>query len=225
MDRAGRTLISRLTMPLVLLVGHVSAALFLANLAMAPSQVTTPWLRGLLKAYFHLYQDGLQNQPLLRLILASLAGLVLLRAARGLPVQLPLELLGWLLCIRCLVQFVFLNLLLLAPLKAGGLLLLQLVAFLPVITVAFGWLYWRLDSGARREGRRHLRFVDPDDDAEPRSFEYFHASALTLLQFDPTVATAVSRLMKALFVLHGVMMMDLVALTLSRAIGLASSGS
>ena len=223
MDRAG-TLLSRITMPLVLLVGHVSAALFIANLAMAPSQVTTPWLRGLLKGYLLLYQDALVNQPLLRLVLALLAVLVVLRAARGLPVQVPVELLGWLLCIRCLAQFVFLNLLLLAPLKAGGLLLLQLVAFLPVITVAFGWLYWRLDSGARRLGRCHLRFQDPEDDAEPRSFAYFHASALTLLQFDPTVATAVSRLMKALFVLHGVMMMDLVGLTLSRAIGLASDG-
>jgi hypothetical protein len=223
MDRA-ETLLSRITMPLVLLVGHVSAALFIANLAMAPSQVTTPWLRGLLKGYLLLYQDALVNQPLLRLVLALLAVLVVLRAARGLPVQVPVELLGWLLCIRCLAQFVFLNLLLLAPLKAGGLLLLQLVAFLPVITVAFGWLYWRLDSGARRMGRCHLRFQDPADDAEPRSFEYFHASALTLLQFDPTVAKAVSPLMKALFVLHGVMMMDLVALTLSRAIGLASGG-
>ena len=223
MDRAG-TLLSRISMPLVLLVSHVSAALFIANLAMAPSQVTTPWLRGLLKGYFLLYQDALVHQPLLRLVLALLAVLVVLRAARGLPVQLPVELLGWLLCIRCLAQFVFLNLLLLAPLKAGGLLLLQLVVFLPVITVAFGWLYWRLDSGARRMGRRHLRFQDPADDAEPHSCEYFHASALTLLQFDPTVATAVSRLMKALFVLHGVMMMDLVALTLSRAIGLASGG-
>jgi hypothetical protein len=220
MDRAG-TLLSRITMPLVLLFGHVTAALFIANLAMAPSQVTTPWLRGLLKGYF---QVALVHHPLLRLVMLLLAGLVVLRAARGLPVQLPVELLGWLLCIRCLVQFVFLNLLLLAPLKAGGLLLLQLVAFLPVITVAFGWLYWRLDSGARRMGRCHLRFQDPADDAEPRSFAYFHASALTLLQFDPTVATAVSRLMKALFVLHGVMMMDLVALTLSRAIALASDG-
>jgi hypothetical protein len=47
---------------------------------------------------------------------------------------------------------------------------------------------------------------------------------MTLLQFEQSGASATSRLMKTLFVIHGVMMLDLVALTLSRAIGLASGG-
>lgn len=47
-------------------------------------------------------------------------------------------------------------------------------------------------------------------------------AGMTLLQFEPSGATATSRLMKSLFLMHGIVMLDLVALTLTRAIGLAS---
>jgi hypothetical protein len=113
-----------------------------------------------------------------------------------------------------------LNLLLLSRLKAGGLLLLELLLFIPVITINFGWLYWRLDSAARARGGAHIRFSEEAGTLDP--FDYFHISSMTLLQFEPSGATATSRLMKTLFVIHGAMMLDLVALTLSRAIGLAS---
>jgi hypothetical protein len=36
---------------------------------------------------------------------------------------------------------------------------------------------------------------------------------------------ATTRIMKSLFVLHGVVMLNLIALTLSRAIGLATGGT
>jgi hypothetical protein len=55
-------------------------------------------------------------------------------------------------------------------------------------------------------------------------FDYFQVAARALMQFEPSGATALTRTMKALFILHGVMMMDLVALTLSRAVSLASGG-
>ena len=211
--------------PLLLALGHLAAALFIVNLGDAPAQVASPWLRQALLTYHKLYVKGIVYHPYSRLAMVVLVVLVIIQALRGRPLRWATDLIGGLLCMRCVVQFAVLNLLLLAPLKAGGLLLAQLVSFLPVITVAFGWLYWRLDDGARQQGRSHLRFHDPNDEATPRFFEYLHASAITLLQFDPTVASPTSRLMKSLFVLHGVMMMDLVALTLSRAIGLASSGS
>jgi hypothetical protein len=55
-------------------------------------------------------------------------------------------------------------------------------------------------------------------------FEYLHLAVRSLFQIEPAGAIATSRLMKSLFVLHGVVMLDLIALTLSRAIGLASGG-
>jgi hypothetical protein len=99
---------------------------------------------------------------------------------------------------------------------------MQLILFLPVITLNFGWLYWRLDAGARLQGQRHIRFAEDDDSPSP--FDYYYIATRTLLQFEPSGATAASRVMKALFVIHGIMMLDLVALTLSRAISLASGG-
>lgn len=141
---------------------------------------------------------------------------------RNKPVQWAIDIFGGVLSLRCIAQFIMLNLLLLSRLKAGGLLLLELLLFIPVITLNFGWLYWRLDSSARSKGGTHIRFSEEAGSLDP--FDYFHASAMTLLQFEPSGATATSRLMKTLFVIHGAMMLDLVALTLSRAIGLASGG-
>ena len=120
------------------------------------------------------------------------------------------------LSLRHVASVVFL--LLLAQLRSGSMLLIQLVLFLPLVTINFGWIYWRLDSGSRRLGRRQISF----EEEPPQVFDYFHAAANALLQFEPSGAKPLNRRLKALFVLHGVVMMNLVALTLSRAIGLAS---
>lgn len=154
--------------------------------------------------------------------LALLVLVAQVRIVMGKRTRWVLDLLGGLLLLRCSFQFVILNLLLLSHLKTGGLLLLQLLLFIPVITVAFGWLYWRLDTAARAKGQAHIRFNEEMGSLDP--FDYYHVSAMTLLQFEPSGATPLSRLMKTLFVVHGIMMLDLVALTLSRAIGLASGG-
>ncbi|MEB3332294.1 MAG: hypothetical protein VKI83_07385 [Synechococcaceae cyanobacterium] len=220
--RHGFQLLCSRCMVLVLIVlGHLSAMLFVGNLSSGLHQIPEQSLR--LKALLvnQLYSSLMINLPYLRPLLAVLIVVLLIRSLQGRPIGPALDILGGLLCLRCAAQFLMLNMLLLAPLRAGGMLLAQLVLFLPVITIAFGWLYWRLDSGARRRGGCHLRF---EDEGRIGPFEYFHAAAMTLLQFEPTGATAASRLMKSLFVLHGVVMLDLVALTLSRAIGLASGG-
>ena len=99
---------------------------------------------------------------------------------------------------------------------------MQLILFIPVITIDFGWIYWRLDSAARHRGGSHIRFDEEMGTLDP--FDYYHVSAMTLLQFEPSGAKPTTRLMKTMFVIHGAMMLDLVALTLSRAIGLASGG-
>lgn len=47
---------------------------------------------------------------------------------------------------------------------------------------------------------------------------------MALHQFEPKGATPTTRLMKSLSMLHGIIMLDLVALALSRAIALSSGG-
>jgi len=201
----------------VLVAGHVFAGLFLRDLGVGLEQIDDPRVKGIAIAL----KEGSRvfitwGAPIVMIFVAFIQ----VQLARSKPIQWAIDIFGALLSLRCLIQFLMLNLLLLSRLKAGGLLLLELLLFIPVITINFGWLYWRLDSAARAKGGSHIRFSEEAGTLDP--FDYFHISSMTLLQFEPSGATATSRLMKTLFVIHGAMMLDLVALTLSRAIGLAS---
>ena len=189
------------------------------NLGAGLDAIADPFAAKVARGFYSIFSHTVIT--LAPVMMAFLAFLVY-RLWRGKPVQWGVDLLGVLLTLRCFVIFILLNLLLLSQLRAGALLLTQLILFLPVITLNFGWLYWRLDTGARVKGGKDIRFAEDDDTPSP--FDYFHIATRTLLQFEPSGASAVSKTMKTLFVIHGIMMLDLVALTLSRAISLASGG-
>jgi hypothetical protein len=214
-----RSLVST-SLPLwILFLGHIFASLFLRNLGTGLDAIEDPHLRPLSQLLYAVYLKASHwAVPLMLVFVTTLQ----IRIFLGKPVQLGIDFIGALLSLRCLFLFLILNLLLLSKLKAGGMLLMQLILFIPVITLNFGWLYWRLDAAARLKGGSHIRFSESAGTLDP--FDYFHIAAMTLLQFEPSGATATSRLMKALFVIHGAMMLDLVALALSRAISLASGG-
>ena len=203
----------------ILVAGNVFATIFMHNLGAGIGDIADPRATQIAHGFYSFFEFTMQN--LLPFLVAVLL-FVVYRVWRGKETQWGIDILGGLLTLRCFIVFVLLNLLLLSQLRAGGLLLMQLILFLPVITLNFGWLYWRLDAGARMKGRRHIRFAE--DDESPSPFDYFYVATRTLLQFEPSGATAASRPMKTLFVIHGMMMLDLVALTLSRGISLASAG-
>jgi hypothetical protein len=203
----------------VVVAGHIFAGIFMRNLGAGLDEISDPFAAKIARSFHWLF---VHTAVTIAPFLIGLVIFLIYRLWRGKPVQRGIDILGGLLTVRCLVLFVLLNLLLLSQLRAGGLLLMQLILFLPVITLNFGWLYWRLDTGARIKGGKDIRFAE-DDDA-PSPFDYFHIATRTLLQFEPSGASAVSKTMKTLFVIHGIMMLDLVALTLSRAIALASGG-
>ena len=200
--------------------GHVFASLFLRELSLGLGEIEDPRLKGTVRfisGFYYLTNHWAKPVVLLLMVFLQIRILI------GRPVQLGLDFLGGMLTLRSVFLFVTMNLLLMSRLEADGMLLLQLVLFIPVVTLNFGWLYWRLDSAARRAGRRHIRFENEEED--PVSiFDYFHASSMALHQFEPKGASPTTRLMKTLFMLHGVIMLDLVALTLSRAISLTSGG-
>lgn len=203
----------------ILIAGNLFATIFMHNLGAGIGDITDPAAARLARVFYSVFQFTMNYiTPFMAVFLLF----IIYRVWRGKDAQWGIDILGGLLTLRCFIIFVLLNLLLLSQLRAGGLLLMQLILFLPVITLDFGWLYWRLDAAARMKGQRHIRFAEDDDSPSP--FDYFYVATRTLLQFEPSGAAAASRPMKALFVLHGVMMLDLVALTLSRAISLASGG-
>jgi hypothetical protein len=203
----------------LVIAGHAFASIFMRNLGAGLDAIADPFAAKVARGFYSIFSHTVIT--LAPVMMAFLAFLVY-RLWRGKPVQWGVDLLGVLLTLRCFVIFILLNLLLLSQLRAGALLLTQLILFLPVITLNFGWLYWRLDTGARVKGGKDIRFAEDDDTPSP--FDYFHIATRTLLQFEPSGASAVSKTMKTLFVIHGIMMLDLVALTLSRAISLASGG-
>ena len=132
-----------------------------------------------------------------------------------------IDFLGLLCILRCLFDFYLLNILLLYPLKdiTGGLfLLLELIIFLPQVSLAFTWLYWRLDAYSRKKGKILLIF----DNEPPEIFDYFEISAKQILQFDPAIVKSRSIGMRLLLITHSIMMLDLLALVISRAVSLTS---
>ena len=204
---------------LILVAGHLFATVFMRNLGAGIDDIADPAAARVARGFYSAFQFTMLH---LAPVLAMFLLFIIYRVWRGKDAQWGIDILGGLLTLRCFIIFILLNLLLLSQLRAGGLLLMQLILFLPVITLDFGWLYWRLDTGARMKAERHVRFAEDDDSPSP--FDYFYIATRTLLQFEPSGATAASRTMKTLFVIHGIMMLDLVALTLSRAISLASGG-
>jgi len=185
----------------VLVAAHLFAGMFLRDLGAGLEQIDDVQVKSLaqtLRESAHLFITW--GVPPAVLFIAFIQ----IQLIRNKAIQWALDIFGGMLSLRCLAQFIMLNLLLLSRLKAGGLLLLELLLFIPVITLNFGWLYWRLDSSARSKGGTHIRFSEEAGSLDP--FDYFHVSAMTLLQFEPSGATATSRLMKTLFVIHGAMM-------------------
>ncbi len=140
----------RRSIPLwILLVGLVLAAFFLRNLGVGVDQIDDPQAMGmahLLVQVHHLIVPWVAIPAVLFIVFLQV------QLIRGKGVAWGIDLMGLLLAIRCLVIFLMLNLLLLSHLKPDGLLLLKLLLFIPVITLAFGWLYWRTDTGGRAEG-------------------------------------------------------------------------
>lgn len=201
----------------ILILGHFFAGMFLKDLVVGLDQIDDASVKEIASVLGRISKVFISGVAPVAILFVLFLQVQIIRSKN---VQRAIDVFGGFLCLRCLIQFIILNLLLLSRLKAGGLLLLELLLFIPVITIAFGWLYWRLDSAARARSSSHIRFSEEMGTLDP--FDYFHISAMTLLQFEPSGATATSRLMKTLFVIHGIMMLDLVALTLSRAIGLAS---
>ncbi len=165
--------------------------------------------------------------PLVVTVFAAGYLLVFLLPAMGKSNRLLLDVLGFFLIARTVIGFLMLNLLIINPLSDNMLLLRQFLCFMPALILAWGWLYWRLDQGARRHGRQLLLFPEdcPNDIREPLStFDYYYHSAMVAFIFELSEVEPLTKPMKVLFLLNAGMMLDLVGLVLTQAIGLAGTG-
>jgi hypothetical protein len=123
-----------------------------------------------------------------------------------------------------LMLFGILNLMIFLPPSDRVLLFSQLLLFLPCLLLVWGWIYWRVDTRSVLLGRgRIFASSTSQDDDIPPPYDYLLASFTSLLTTTLDNFNGKTRFARTLIFLHGVMMWDIMALTLSRAIALAAA--
>ena len=124
---------------------------------------------------------------------------------------------------RILLLFGILNLMIFLPPSDRVLLFSQLLLFLPCLLLVWGWIYWRFDTHSVSLGRGRIFTSSTSEDDIPPPYDYFIASFTSLLDAMLDNFNGKTRYARTLILIHGVMMWDIMALTLSRAIALASA--
>ena len=127
-----------------------------------------------------------------------------------------------LMVVRLLLLFSVLNLMIFLPPADPVLLFVQLLLFLPCLLCVWGWIYWRVDSYFVASGFGRIFSSSTSGDEIPPAFDYFIASFTSLLTQTLDNFNATTRFGRVLIFAHGLMVWDIMALTLSRAIALAA---
>ena len=125
--------------------------------------------------------------------------------------------------IRLLLLFGILNIMIFLPPSDRVLLFAQLLLFLPCLLLVWGWIYWRVDTHSVSLGRGRIFTSSTSEDDIPPPYDYFIASFTSLLTATLDNFNGKTRFARTLILLQGFMMWDIMALTLSRAIALASA--
>ena len=125
--------------------------------------------------------------------------------------------------LRLLMLCAILNLMIFLPPSDRVLLFSQLLLFLPCLLLVWGWIYWRFDTHSVSLGRGRIFTSSTSEDDIPPPYDYFIASFTSLLTTTLDNFNGKTRFARTLIFVHGVMMWDIMALTLSRAIALASA--
>ena len=137
--------------------------------------------------------------------------------------RLLIDAMVFLVVFRLLMLFAILNLMIFLPPSDRILLFSQLLLFLPCLLLVWGWIYWRVDTYSVSLGRGRIFTSSTSGDDIPPPYDYFIASFTSLLTTTLDNFNGTTRFARTLIFLHGVMMWDIMALTLSRAIALASA--
>ncbi|MEN9496727.1 MAG: hypothetical protein RLZZ137_1767 [Cyanobacteriota bacterium] len=116
--------------------------------------------------------------------------------------------LGCWFCLRLVVEFLIINVLIFEPtLVAPGVLLSQIVLYLPFFVVCWGWFFHRLDWVGRGQPGQILQLTDLSPTHELGRFDYFHSAINTLLnKSKPTIAGVSRRGRIAVLIFNGMVL-------------------
>lgn len=191
------------------------------NLFVLANDVATPysvlnfaiWLLAFLRQYFVPFLLPI-------LVLTAVACLCLPLPERRR--RLLTDVMYLLMVVRLLLLFSVLNVMIFLPPADPVLLFVQLLFFLPCLLCIWGWIYWRVDSYFVASGVGRIFSSSTSGEEIPPAFDYFIASFTSLLTQTLDNFNATTRFGRVLIFAHGLMVWDIMALTLSRAIALAA---
>lgn len=132
--------------------------------------------------------------------------------------------LGLWFCLRLVVEFLIINLLIFQPsLVEPGVLLCQIVLYLPFFVLSWGWFFHRLDWVGRSEAGKMLRLNDMDPSEAVRRFDYFHSAINTLLNKGKPTITGVSRQGRVAVLVFNSMLLALYTVAFARILQLTKA--
>jgi hypothetical protein len=132
------------------------------------------------------------------------------------------DFLGVYVIFRLVVQLIGLNILVFDSVTSRFLLISQVLFFLPYSLLIWGWVYWRLDTFARARNRP-IFHLDCEGVAPPRPIDYFVASFSSVFSATINAIKGNSARARILILFHGLMIYDVMGLTLSRALAIVQS--
>jgi hypothetical protein len=126
--------------------------------------------------------------------------------------------------LRLLAEYLTINGLIFEGSKVEpGVLLGQIVLYLPYFVITWGWIFHRLDLVNQDQPGRIVMLSDADQARGISAFDYYHASISTLLNKGKPTIAGVSRTGRLLVLLYLAMVLGLYALTFARILQLTRS--
>ena len=126
--------------------------------------------------------------------------------------------------VRLVLEFLTINLLIFQPsLVAPGVLLGQIVLYLPFFVLSWGWIFHRLDWVGRDQAGSVLQLNDADPVRGVSRFDYFHSAINTLLNKGKPMITGVSRTGRIAVLMFNGMLLGLYAVAFARILQLTKA--
>jgi hypothetical protein len=127
-------------------------------------------------------------------------------------------------CVRLVLEFLIVNGLIFQPaLVQPGVLLGQIVVYLPFFVLNWGWIFYRLDWLHPIQPGSVIRLSDIDPERGLSRFDYFHSTVNTLINKGKSTITGVSRTGRITALIFNGMLLSLYAVAFARILQLTKA--
>lgn len=196
------------------LLSYSSRSIFLAD---ATNDFIASQKDLFIKVYFNFSRAAQHPLDILLVILLPVTWYIVLITKRKIS-RIFFETIGSLFVLQLLFSFVLVNALLFTRGASAKLLFGQIIAFIPVFAITWGWLFWRIDCQGREFPHQIISIGAVEGPAS--SFDYYYASVISLVNKGNTEFKGVTRTGRFLTMIHSLMLLDILGLFLARAYNL-----